>query len=170
MGDSKAMTENDVAKEIASSTTCLGMRYRDNVFVLQNVSWGFFHWGECDYLVCRRNGKLIDVEIKTTISDLRKDFGKAKWNGKAYLYERSIYMHYYALPVDIFDAAKPIIEESRIDSGIVVIDTSKRYRGGACRVAKLAKANDESKALDHTRIVNLARLGMFRYWRSYENV
>jgi len=65
------MTSQEIERRIA-----VYFGFRQNLIV-PNVSWGFFRNGqEVDLLIVRPSGFAIEVEIKTTASDIKADLKK----------------------------------------------------------------------------------------------
>lgn len=167
------MTVSDISRIIVQRSQSFGLRSSAAFFIMENVSWGLFRWGECDLLICSKALYLTDIEVKTSISDLKADFLKKKWKpnhykGKAFI--RDIKYHYYAIPEELQTRATPILEEHRPNSGIIIVSRKLRcaesdYYTESCKTLKKAKANSKAKALAQNKLLNLARLSMFRYWR-----
>ena len=169
---------SEIARIIVERSSRFGLRGSNVFFLMENVSWGLFRWGECDLLVASKALYLTDIEIKVSISDLRADFVKRKWDseireGKSFL--KDIKYHYYAIPMELKDRAIPIIEECRPNSGIIVVrktlvgDGPSAYYTEGCQIKKQAKANGKAKPMKEKNLLNLARLSMFRYWRNDED-
>ncbi len=163
------MTASDMARIIVEKSGRFSLRGSNVFFLMENVSWGLFNWGEVDLLVCSKALYLTDVEIKLSISDLRADFRKRKWRSNRF--KADIKHHYYAVPKEIEVRAISVIEQHRPNSGIIVVEKKLCGSGGneyhieSCRVLKQSKANNKAKAFPGDKLINLARLSMFRYWR-----
>lgn len=163
------------AKDIANILVrCYGpcsLRASRAKFIMENVSFGLFRWGEVDLLVCSKSGYLTDIEIKTSISDLKADFRKKKWIDP--YYRRDVKYHYYAIPEQLKDKAIELIEENQPKSGIILVKHELVDKGGVSDYysdnawcIKNAKMSKEARALRDKDFINLARLAMFRYWRN----
>jgi len=156
------LTAKDIAWTIVNRSKRFALRSSNVFFLMENVSWGLFNWGEVDLLVCSKALYLTDIEIKTSISDLKADFKKKKW-GVWGNFKRDIKYHYYAIPEDLYDKAKIIIDKHQPNSGIIVV---KRNRfDTSCKIVKKAVASKLAKPMKERNIINLARLAMFRHWR-----
>jgi hypothetical protein len=167
------LTASEIVRIIVGRSNRFSLRGSNVFFLMENVSWGLFNWGEVDLLVCSKALYLTDIEVKVSISDLNADFQKKKWDethrkGKSFL--KDIKHHYYAIPKELVDRAVPIIEEFRPNSGIIIVnkvlrDGLSKHYAEFCQVKKTAKANSKAKPMKPNSIINLARLAMFRYWR-----
>ena len=167
------MNESIISRIIVQRSSLFSLRSSGVYFLMRNVSWGLFCWGEVDLLVCSKALYLTDIEIKTSIIDLKADFRKKKWGtnhlvNKEFL--KDIKYHYYAIPEELSDKAISIINEFKPNSGILIIKRVLKNSGGgyyieSCRVEKRAKANKLAKPMKTENVINLARLAMFRYWR-----
>lgn len=102
------------------STMASYWRYkRQCPFVAIEVDWQLETWGSywADVICVDKNRMLIETEVKVSLADLRKDKEKGKHtrfqhclNGS---YDRNLYTHflYFAVPGDIANDAKAIVEE-----------------------------------------------------------
>lgn len=86
--------------------------YRSHTIV-PNVSWGLGLRHECDMLVLDGNGRFTEIEIKTTLSDLKADF-KKKHDHSSKLISRLV----YAMPQDVLNKGADIIPKH---AGIIAI-------------------------------------------------
>jgi hypothetical protein len=68
----------------------------------------YFHGYECDVFIMTKSGYITEVEIKLNINDLKIDKNKSKWNCES---RRHIKKFYYAVPRQIIEDAKSIIDE-----------------------------------------------------------
>ncbi len=90
---------------------------RNAIVMVPNCIWTGY---ECDLLVVNRGLKIIDVEVKISRADLKKDSKKSKWwrhytslgPGMGYEHHRpplpaewpnKVWKHYYAVPAEIWD-------------------------------------------------------------------
>jgi hypothetical protein len=130
--------------------------WRKNIIV-PNISWGL-NLHECDVLVMSKSGYLIEVEIKISFSDLKKDFEKPhghNGNGK-------IKYLYYAMPtklveredvVSMIPEYAGILRCSPLDNGFV-----------SCGITKEATARSNARPLSEKERFDLVRLGAMRIW------
>ncbi len=157
------LTAKDIAWTIVNRSKRFELRSSNVFFLMENVSWGLFGWGEVDLLVCSKTMYLTDIEIKLSLNDLRADFKKNKWKIWSG-FTTDIKYHYYAIPEDLYDKAKIIIDEHQPNSGIIVV--KRNGINTSCKVVKKAVASKLAKPMKEKNMINLARLAMFRYWRA----
>ena len=127
-----------------------------------NVSYGFNYSGESDLLIIRPSMFLIEVEIKISVADLKKDVEKSKHKD----WERAtnpVAELYYAMPSSIWDKVKdnpPIPDHA----GIVIIDESKLDRYTKHQFIRKAKKHAFARTLTHLEIYRITRLGCYKFW------
>ena len=51
--------------------------------LVPNVSWGLVSWGECDLLAVSAAGYVTEYEIKLSLADFKREWGKKRWVGMA---------------------------------------------------------------------------------------
>ncbi len=125
--------------------------YRLNVIV-PNISWGFdIH--ECDLLVMRKTGYLLEVEIKVSRSDLKKDQTKPHHH-----LDNRIKELWFAIPEYLEDSIALIPKRA----GILVM-TRTDY-GLNCRILREATTNNKAMRLTESEQYAIARLGTLRIW------
>jgi hypothetical protein len=129
---------------------------------------------ECDLLVVRTDLRLVDIEIKVSRSDLRRDASKAKWVELAAFtggqwkrdevprsHPRKVWKHYYALPRDIWtDELASCISPA---SGVITM--SRRSSGEVyAHVRRQAKPAPDPHRLTLPEVIDIARVCHVRYW------
>jgi hypothetical protein len=121
--------------------------------IVPNVSRGLdIH--ECDLLIMTPRGYLTEVEIKISISDLKKD--------KEKLHEHNdprIKRLFFAIPKYLYEKGKPHIPPN---AGILVVDPKRR--GGVKVVKQPVERRDSLRPLNDEEKFQLARLGAIRVW------
>lgn len=125
--------------------------------IVPNVSWGL-ELHECDLLIVSKSGYASEIEIKTSIADLKKD--KIKSHKHA---SKKIDKLYFAIPEEILEKALPHIPER---AGIYCIETKKTSYGISyykCNLYRPAKKTGARK-LSESEIVTLLRLSYLRYY------
>lgn len=126
--------------------------FRKNIIV-PNICWGAgLH--ECDILIVRKTGYAIEVEIKTTKSDLKKDAGK-RHNHES----NKIKELFFAVPEPLGPFA---LETLPVDIGVIIV--TETTRGRFAHVARKAAARCYSRPFTAPEIHNVARLGTMRIW------
>jgi hypothetical protein len=121
-----------------------------------NVSWGFLNY-EADLLVVTESGYLKEVEIKISVSDLKRDLKKKKhdsWENPL----NPVCELIYAMPEFIWNAVK---ETPPIPfyAGVIIIDESGRHS-----YVKRPERNKFSRPLFIEEKAKLSRLAHMRYW------
>jgi len=138
---------------------------RRNVIV-PNISWGLgLH--ECDLLVLRTSGYAVEVEIKRTVYDFRKDFEKIHGH---YDRQNRIVEFYYAFPENIYEKCKDLVPK---EAGIILcksyVDYKKRFKVKAY-VKKKAKRNTKARKMNQKEQQQIIRLGALRIWTLKEKI
>lgn len=129
---------------------------RQNIIV-PNVSWGFYIH-ECDLLVLRKSGHLLEIEIKVSKADLKKDVEKSHEHIDYYDRVRELW---FAIPDYLQDCIEYIPERA----GILIL--SKNHDWGTylnCKELRRPKINTKAKKLYENEKLALARLGTMRIW------
>lgn len=91
--------------------------------IVPNVSYGLGLNHECDLLALDSNGRFTEIEIKTTLSDLKADFKKGHGHKSKFI-SRLI----YAFPEEILEKGLPLIPEK---CGIIIIKKKTHVLGDA---------------------------------------
>lgn len=122
-----------------------------------NVSFGFLNH-EADLLVMNENCRLYEVEIKTSLADLKADFKKKHGHE-----DRKVERLFYAVPTPLLEAAQNIIPEQ---FGIIAVEDAGKGCKYPClyatRVRNAAKLRDYP--LNVHQVIQLLRLGTMRFW------
>ena len=138
---------------------------RRNIIV-PNISWGLgIH--ECDLLVLRNSGYAVEVEIKRTVYDFKKDFEKRH---NHHDWQNRIVEFYYAFPEEIYEKCKDLVPER---AGIILCkstyDYKKRFKVKA-RIKKKAKRNTKARKMNEKEQYQIVRLGALRIWTLKEKI
>lgn len=152
--------------------------FKSDLCVLPNTVWT---GDEIDLLVCTTDLYLIDVEIKISRADLKKDREKDKWWKKSWgrydpktrtyfrpdptprEYPTKVWKHYYAMPKSIWK--DELIEHIQPISGILLIHDNLFVES-----IRRAKPNRKAEKILTEHAIELARLANFRMWKAYEDV
>jgi hypothetical protein len=129
--------------------------YRQNIIV-PNVSWGF-HIHECDLLVLRKSGHLLEIEIKISKSDLKKDLEKRHEHVDYYDRVREFW---FAVPEELLDSIDYIPERA----GIIMVYMNEWINEYCCKTVRDPKVNSKAVKLCENEQLMLARLGTMRIW------
>jgi hypothetical protein len=122
--------------------------------IVPNISWGI-NIHECDLLIIRKSGYGIEVEIKTSKSDLKADAKKAH-NHKDYM--DRISELYFAIP----DYMKDCIEYIPERAGILIL-TKNEWGVNVHRLRNPQKKKNRIKFTE-TEMMKVAHLGCMRIW------
>ena len=129
---------------------------RQNIIV-PNVSWGFYIH-ECDLLVLRKSGHLLEIEIKISKADLKKDAEKSHKHIDYYDRVRELW---FAIPDYLQDCIEYIPERA----GVIIVN--KNHDWGTylnCKEIRQPKINTKAEKLCENEKLMLARLGTMRIW------
>ena len=133
---------------------------RRNVIV-PNVSWGItddhgIPLHECDVLILNERGYATEVEIKTSMSDLKKDMEKRHGHSHSL-----IKFLYFAIPRDMYErGAEDYIPEK---AGIIVV-WEDMYGTIFSKEVRKARQRKFFKKWDDNLRMQLYRLGMMRLY------
>lgn len=139
--------------------------YRLNIIV-PNISWGF-NIHECDIFLIRKSGYVIEIEIKRSIADLKKDFEKKHNHIDK---KNRIAEFYYAIPEELYEKAKDLIPEN---AGIIVIfkyTGSKNREFLAAATRKKAIRIKNARKLTKEEQFRIAVLGTMRIWKLKDKI
>lgn len=123
------------------------------------------HWGlnihECDMFILRPSGFCVEVEIKISLADLKKD------KTKKHNHENDLISElYFAIPKSM----EKHIQHIPIHAGIILVEETEN---GYLRTTRerIAKKNKNARKITQDEIYTLSRLSLIRYWnlRASEN-
>lgn len=130
--------------------------FRQNIIV-PNVSWSLFPRQEVDLLVIRPSGFAIEVEIKTSKSDIKADLSKqhTHWN-------RLIKQTWFGVP-EMMEACEYIPDYAG------VLSVRKWTNDNGClryyvKVLRSAKNNPNAVKLNAEQINTVLHCGCMRIW------
>jgi hypothetical protein len=122
--------------------------YRNNI-IIPNISWGLdVH--ECDLFILNENNYATEIEIKVSVSDLKKDCKK-----KHKHISDKIKYFWFAIPSKLCK----YIEYIPIRAGILIVNSK-----GRVFVLDKPKTRKNSKKLSEDERLQLLRLGVMRLW------
>lgn len=171
MDEPIAFTESSIVRCL---TRRFGMFDFSRNLCVDNVSWGLGLPWEADLIVMSGSGYLTEVEVKISVSDLKRDAAKHKHTVRlaedGVYYTKLIRRFYYAMPEAVWKKAGDRLLPIPGDAGVILI-TVDPGRPGSNILPKLvasevrkAKVNMRAEKLDLKRRYELARLGCLRYW------
>ena len=140
---------------------------RQNLLV-PNVSWGFFNWGEVDLLKVEKSGYLTEIEIKASLSDLKREWKKMRWS-PVYQewFRKSIRRYFIAMPEGLYEKGREIIPDWA-GAGILTVpevrETSGRFSRPHAHQQQKPRINKEAAKITCHDLAALGRLGTLRYW------
>lgn len=123
---------------------------RKNIIV-PNVSWGF-NIHECDLLIIRKSGYLVEIEIKISRADLKKDL--KKWHKHN---DKRVKQLYFAIP----GYMEKDIDLIPSRAGIIII---RKNKFPYVDILRKPMTNVLAKKLDFKQQLSIARLGVLRFW------
>lgn len=122
-----------------------------------NVSYGFLNH-EADLLVMNKNCRLYEVEIKTSLADLKADFKKSHGHE-----DKKVERLYYAVPYSLLEKAQKSIPAQY---GIISVKDNGKGCAYPCLLAE--RVRDAAKLRDYPlndhQVIQLLRLGTMRFW------
>jgi len=121
--------------------------------IVPNISWGMdLH--ECDLLIIGKSGYGIEVEIKISRADLKKDLEKSHNHRDDRIRE-----FYFAIPEYLKDSISLIPEHA----GVLILSRTTDNRL-YCRRLRDAVVNRNCTPFTEKEMFNVARLGTMRIW------
>lgn len=159
------MTERDIQ---------LALSYRHvyrSELVVPNVSMA---WGECDLLAVSLSGYLTEYEIKVSLSDLKREWKKERWNDDSYYYAQahkffseSIKSYWIAVPDWMAEKAAARIPDW---VGLISVGSEPHEYEGAFRgmrplfEIRKPRVNRKAKKITPDEWIKLGRKGVAKYW------
>lgn len=134
--------------------------------VVPRVSWGL-NMRECDLLALSGRGYAHAIEIKVTVSDLKREFKKRHYAIDAHFPDRDhqrkwIKFRWFAVPYLMREKALQFVPE---DCGILCIHEGLHLpRSQKVTRERLPKPNREALPWPYHKRFELARNGVIKYW------
>jgi hypothetical protein len=166
-------SEHTIARAISLQTLA-----RKCVVLVDNCNWTGH---ECDVLGVTTDLRIIDIEVKISVADLKRDAKKDKWwhrpgwtwakreapGAVANLHPRKVWKHYYALPADLW---KPELLECLPSpaSGVLLLregDWPQPPIIVSCE--RRATPAKDAYRLKPEDVMDIARLANLRMWEAY---
>jgi hypothetical protein len=163
--------------------------FKDCVLVVDRCSWP---GDECDLLVVTPSLRVVDVEIKVSRADLKRDREKDKWHEfLSYEHQRAltaqlgrrptraecrrprewprrVWKHYYAVAAPIWK--DELLEHCNPTSGVLVVELGRRGQCISLDVKRRAKPRPDHEPLKPEQVVAIARLAGLRMWDAYKDL
>lgn len=151
------MTAHDIEMALTAAFAPFDRR---RYLCVPNVSYGLGLLHECDLLCMSAAGYLTEVEIKVSVSDLKRDADKGHGHRSGI-----IKALWFAGPARMTLA---LLDYAPAGAGIVVVCDSAYAHAptwvGKCVVVWPARPRAGAQAVTAHRRYQLARLGCLRYW------
>jgi len=150
--------------KIIEQTVVNFFNYRQNIIV-PNVFWGWGLSHEADLIVLRPSGYAVEVEIKVSLADIKKDNQKRRdhWENN------KISRVFFAIPSKLKEKALEIIPTRY---GIICV-YEKEYNGKLfyeARTERNAKLNKFSRKINDIEKLKLTELGVMRIWSLKDHI
>ena len=126
---------------------------RQNI-IIPNISWGF-NIHECDLLIVRKSGHLLEVEIKISKSDLKNDVKKEHEHKDDRIREL-----WFAIPEYMEDCIEFVPERA----GIIIVYMNDWVKKYCCKTLRKAVINSKATKLYDNEKLLITRLGTMRIW------
>jgi hypothetical protein len=127
---------------------------RQHFVIIPNAAWGLGFRHELDLLIVRKSGYAIEVEIKVSRSDLKRDVLKRHGHQSRYIKEL-----YFAVPEKLVEAAKEFAPER---AGIIGVGDA--VDGHPCHTHRPSTPNRDALPFNDRMMKDAARLGALRIW------
>lgn len=162
-------TESNITRTLAQQV------FNRNLVLVPNCSWP---GSECDLLVITENLRIIDVEVKISRSDLKREASKDKWyhNWNYNLdtatrekrdWPRKVWKHYLAMPEAIYEPSLLTCLPSEKSGIILLIPKNNRFD---YRVVRKATPDKSADKITPEMAIDIARLASIRMWKTYEKL
>lgn len=148
------MTETDIAYGIA--TNKMHRWHYTKMLVVRNVTWGLGFLYELDLLAVSKTGVGHEIEIKVSVSDLKRDQLKRHQHDSP----RIKYL-WFAGPVEMRESFLDLVPSR---AGIILYDPRATNTRAELDIVRNAKKNAYAKDFTDEERFRLARLGTMRYW------
>lgn len=129
--------------------------WRENTIV-PNVFWGLNLRHEADLLVLDKSGRLTEIEIKVTLSDLKADFKKMHGHSSTII-SRLI----YAVPDKLVEYAQEHIPKH---AGLITVNWNQYLGKFEARWIKPCKHFKNMEKPSQEVLIKLMKLGCMRIW------
>lgn len=163
------------SEQMIARAVSIQILQRKCIVLLPNTTW---NGAEADVLGVTMDMRLIDVEVKISRADLKREMGKDKWWIRHHTWGQAgpeqllgfppkVWKHYFALPAEIW---KPQLEDilPSPNSGILLLDRSENTPSGvAIHCVRRATPNRDCSRLTPEDALDVARLANIRMWESY---
>jgi len=106
-----------------------------------------------DILVVSKDRRLIEIEVKISLSDFRADAKKRIWKHRDAGNAAMPYQFYYAVPYELKDKVEPIL---RPDCGLLLVTEREQFFSKAVFTQKRAPINKRSQKLSLLRATRMA--------------
>ena len=160
--------------------------YRQNL-VIPNLSHAFFPYWESDIIAISGSGYMTEYEIKTSVSDLKREWRKQRWkwltfprrgvgkNGRPRNEFVDLIRRYIiVVPDSIADKCQGLIPEA-VGAGLLTFDRYSEESGLGDRLfisreLQKPKVNRDARKITDAERQHLGHLMALRYWTAREKL
>ena len=140
--------------------------YRQKLIV-PNVGYGLGLSYEADLIVVTKDKYLYEVEIKTTIADLKKDVIKKKFNTNG---QYKIKKFFYLIPESLLKHKEKILDLIKPDAGLLVASYNNYSSKFEVSVVRVAWTNKYALKISDDEYLHLCHLAAMRIWTLKEHL
>jgi hypothetical protein len=168
LGEEERVNEHRLQRALA-----LWINYRRH-FCLTNVNGGLGFWsrGEMDFIAVTGAGYVIEIEIKATLADLRREWrnpNKVEKHRRVSTATKGIRRYFICVPVKIIDKAKAEIEAQPELAYAGILMASEAENGHVfIHAVRPAQNLKTARKLDAHEYLRIAHLAMMRFWDRQE--
>lgn len=171
------MNTNELAGCLARTT------FKDALVVVDRCTWTP---DECDLLVVDKSLRVVDVEIKISRADLKRERNKSKWYHRApIVYRRRgeppppptpiawpvrVWKHYFAMPADLWKDELMACLPSSMSGVLLVTHNRMGPRNWSVQCKRRAKPCRSAQPLGAGDAIAIARLASLRMWDAYADL
>lgn len=123
--------------------------------VVPNASYGV-NLHECDLLALTASGYAHEIEIKVSVSDLKRDAEKRHHHES-----KRVKCLWFAAPAGMREA---MLEHVPGHAGIILVHDQSRGFSKVLEIVRKAQRRADARAFTAEERYDLARLGTIRYW------
>ena len=140
----------------------------EQTLMVPNVRQGFVRWGEVDVLKVEKSLYLTEIEIKVSMSDLKREWNKQRWMPVFYeAFKKTMRRYFIAMPEELYEHGRDVIPDW-VGAGILTVCEAREEYGRLTRPyayeRRKPRINKEAAKITIADVAALGRLGTLRYW------
>jgi len=151
------------SSHVKASVACY-FRYKRQ-FPLISFERPIKHFFKPDILIITKSRKIIEIEVKVSLSDLKNDIKKSIWHRRERLPDLypMPYQFYYAVPEKLKIKALEVIngwnKENKVSgkAGLLIVQDKKKIGWDDVYVAKKAIGNNKSKKVSIKDLITMVK-------------